>query len=56
MEGYSSLPAKEPRAHIDSIIGWALFESIDVPFVLHLLRLEVVAGIIFIATRYRDNM
>ena len=56
MEGYLTLPAKDPCTHIDAIVSRALLEALDVALELHLLRLEVVTGIILIAAGHGDNV
>ena len=55
MEGDTSLPPKEPRTHIDTIIGWALLEVLNISLVLHLLCLKVVTGVILVATSDWDD-
>ena len=56
MEGYLTLPAEDPCAHIDTIVSWALLEALDVALELHLLCLEVVAGVILIAAGHGDDI
>ena len=56
MEGDTSLPAKDSRLHIDTVILGALLEALDIPLELHLLRLEVVTGVILIATGHGDDI
>ena len=56
MEGDLTLPAEDPRTHIDAVVSWALLEALDIALELHLLRLEVVARVILIAAGHGNNV